>query len=784
MVPKMVPKMVDACIGDRRDVGKGRIRVAELFAGVGGFRLGLEGYHDESHPELEVDGAGDFETVWANQWEPPGTASKQFAWRCYESRFGEGSCINADIHAVLDEVESGVRSLPDADMVVGGFPCFVAGTPVLTECGYKPIEDIAQGDMVLTHEGRYRRVVRTGVTEDAPLVRVRVRGSLDVECTPNHPFMVRRRKSVWRDGTPTFEFDALHSCAAADLVPGEDFVMLAKLPGEVSDVDASEEEAWLLGRYMADGRLDERYRSGHKNTRRHRVIYSFAAAKAAAFDEHLDAYQANASIQHRRFAKRTITSTRLCELVHRYVPGRKGSAKTFSSEVLFWPRELAFAFLDGYESGEGCAGVVCADPDGRRLSTMSRDMALMLTLLISRVRGQVAQVHEVAPLSGSRVVDPTPWYAITYKANDCVRGQWVELDGKVFVPVRRVECLSEKATVYNFEVADDHTYVVGQCVVHNCQDYSVSRPLSQSDGIEGKKGVLWWDIHRFLTLKPSVRMCLFENVDRLIKCPAKRRGRDFAIILSSLMGLGYSVEWRVVNSADYGAPQRRRRVFIYAEKDARWDLERRLEDGVMACALPAKVTSDVLSFGISSDLAEISESWPGYKTSPFREAGVASDFHVVTAKVEATYSGERRVLGDVLVDASEVPAEYWLEDGQLPRWEYLKGAKREERVSKGGHRYFYTEGAMAFPDALDKPSRTILTGEGGRGASRFKHVVEQDGLLRRLVPDELDCLQTFPKGWTDTGMSDHQRAFCAGNALVADTVRLIAREIMRRDQGV
>ena len=75
-----------------------KIRVAELFAGVGGFRLGLEGYHDPARPEFEMPAAGPFETVWANQWEPPGTDSKQFAARCYEARFGEGSVVNEDIH--------------------------------------------------------------------------------------------------------------------------------------------------------------------------------------------------------------------------------------------------------------------------------------------------------------------------------------------------------------------------------------------------------------------------------------------------------------------------------------------------------------------------------------------------------------------------------------------------------------------------------------------------------------------------------------------------------------
>ncbi|MEK6809392.1 MAG: DNA (cytosine-5-)-methyltransferase, partial [Nanoarchaeota archaeon] len=96
-----------------------------------------------------------------------------------------------------------------------------------------------------------------------------------------------------------------------------------------------------------------------------------------------------------------------------------------------------------------------------------------------------------------------------------------------------------------------------------CQDYSVAKSLSQSKGITGKKGVLWWEIHRILKdSKSNPEFVLLENVDRLLSSPASQRGRDFAIMLASLSDLGYIVEWRIINAADYGMPQRRRRVFI------------------------------------------------------------------------------------------------------------------------------------------------------------------------------------------------------------------------------
>lgn len=154
---------------------------------------------------------------------------------------------------------------------------------------------------------------------------------------------------------------------------------------------------------------------------------------------------------------------------------------------------------------------------------------------------------------------------------------------------------------------------------------------------------------------------------------------------------------------------------------------------------------------------------------------------VFTAEVVPSCGGPFATLGDVLVPEAEVPEAFFIDEDKLGRWEYFKGAKKEERTHSSGYTYLYSEGGMAFPDALDKPSRTILTGEGGAGASRTKHVVKtESGRYRRLVPDELDQLQTFPKGWTDAGMTDGNRAFCMGNALVVSVVHRIGKEIAKR----
>lgn len=320
-----------------------------------------------------------------------------------------------------------------------------------------------------------------------------------------------------------------------------------------------------------------------------------------------------------------------------------------------------------------------------------------------------------------------------------------------------------------------------------CQDYSVAKPLSQSGGIEGKKGVLWWDIYKFLKIQldkspENAEWCLLENVDRLLKSPASQRGRDFAIILSCLASLGYCVEWRVVNSAAYGFSQRRKRVYILARRNANWELSKRLTSGIMSRAFPFNPVGNISYVDIPKDPFVATKDFNSErsKTSPFLDAGVMVDNRVITCKVEEVYKGQFKTLGDVLSPESEIPDNFFVDDSQLERWEKLKSSKREERINKHtGQTYFYSEGSMAFPDLLTNPSRTILTGEGGTSPSRFKHIIKVAKRYRRLVPDELDQLQGFPKGWTNTGMSDNNRAFCMGNALVVGVVNRIGKEIYK-----
>ena len=325
-----------------------------------------------------------------------------------------------------------------------------------------------------------------------------------------------------------------------------------------------------------------------------------------------------------------------------------------------------------------------------------------------------------------------------------------------------------------------------------CQDYSVASTLSRSGGIEGKKGVLWWQIYRILNEKGKDRpnYVFFENVDRLLGSPAKQRGRDFAIILASLSDLGYVVEWRVINAADYGMPQRRRRTYIvgYLESSTISQKINNLQDwvqydGVMAKAFAFSPKEKTVSeFDIIGTIKDVSDNFnKGMKISPFGTAGIMKDRHVYSVDTVAIYEGTRLTLGSNLVDENFVPEEFFISPEDLAKWEYEKGAKKIERVSKEGFKYTFSEGGMGFPDNPEKPSRTIITGEGGSSASRFKHVVKTpSGRYRRLLPIELERLNMFPDNHTyHPEVSDGRRAFLMGNALVCGVVQQVGKSLYR-----
>lgn len=363
--------------------------------------------------------------------------------------------------------------------------------------------------------------------------------------------------------------------------------------------------------------------------------------------------------------------------------------------------------------------------------------------------------------------------------------KYSELEGKD--SITEVQLNTDISTVEANEIPS-HSLLVGG---FPCQDYSVAR--TGATGLEGKKGVLWWEIYRIAKeKKPS--FLLLENVDRLLKSPSKQRGRDFGVMLYSLYQLGYTVEWRIINAAEYGFAQRRRRVFIFAFKnDTNYSKTSNLTEekdnlkdwlhtrGFFQNEFPIQhdyeskhkpVYDKTFLNKEIKDVADISDTF----ALSFRNSGVMHNGVIYTEETLPDYTGHQVTLGEIL-ETGRVDERYFLTPQQIEKFNYLKGPKRIERTSKEGFSYIFSEGGMTFPDDLSLPGRTMLTSEAS--VNRSTHVVSDKvtGKLRFLTPVEAERLNGFPDNWTDSGMPEKFRYFTMGNALVVSLIEKMGKTL-------
>jgi len=345
-----------------------------------------------------------------------------------------------------------------------------------------------------------------------------------------------------------------------------------------------------------------------------------------------------------------------------------------------------------------------------------------------------------------------------------------------------------------------------------CQDYSVARSKKNELGIEGKKGVLFWEIIRATeVIKP--KYLILENVDRLLKAPSSQRGRDFAVMLAAFNELGYSVEWRVINAADYGRAQRRRRVFFFVfRNDTKWGerlhktyesnlpkkatTEERLAqyqnyifaDGLFGRQFPVKdmaVKKRINANHLIGDIAEVSET---FKDGKFWNSGLMTNGYYYTIETDPIVENPI-TMGDIVVPEDTVDAKYYITGEKLEKFKYLRGPKKITRTSADGHEYTYAEGGMSEYDSLELPGRTMLTSEGS--VNRSTHLLKINGNYRLITPIEAERLQDFPDDWTKFKLnakgeveevSDRMRMFFMGNALVTGIVKRIGDELQKIDK--
>lgn len=448
------------------------------------------------------------------------------------------------------------------DFVFGGIPCFGAGTLILTKSGYQPIEDVRRGELVLTHEGRWRPVTNTMQRDNAELVRVAVQGSPGTVTTADHPYLARMRSTVWDNSRRRY----VRSWTNAEWTPagelaGDHFAAQVLPEGQYDD--RTEEFWWVVGRYLADGWLLKRASRGRgeratvipvghviiccSNGESDELRNRIGAAGFHCFPE-----------QCATGVKWHIANANLHHILSGF--GKYAHGKLLPGWVHELPQRSAEALLTGYLSGDGYQDQRTGE---WRATTVSKQLAMGVALLAQQARGVVASVRRCAmpkrTVIEGREVNQRNFYVVGIPRSN--RSAFVE-GNRGWKLVRRV-VPAGTGTVYNLSVAEDESYVADGCVVHNCQPYSCA---GKQQG-EADERDLWPDFRRVLgEIQP--RVALVENVAGFVA-----HGGGLQRVCGELAEDGYVCEWATVGAWEVGANHRRDRVWVvaYASGEPGWE---------------------------------------------------------------------------------------------------------------------------------------------------------------------------------------------------------------------
>lgn len=499
----------------------------------------------------------------------------KYAIKSYCAIHGVNESLNLGDITKVDETK-----LEDFNMICGGSPCFVEGTKVLTTKGYKNIEEIQVGDMVLTHKNRYMPVVNIGGEQNQEIYLLRAQGFLKTECTDYHPFYCKRNKK----SNP-------EKVRLKDIKKG--YYIGSHINNEsINEFNLSNEECWILGRYVADGHIRKEKRKGRRNSYQYQCILSIGNDKVEKLKEivkenHFSCYPHGESVHRVVFS-----SMNLVNFIIDNGFGRSAGTKKIPQFIINLPLDKLESFLEGYMAGDGC------EIEGKyQATTVSKKLAMSLCLAIQKVYRVGCRIyfderpdkHEIE----GRIVNQKSTYMIRFMKESQKQAWFIEND-IIWYPVKEILNTGKIEDVYNIEVKEDHTYTANNMITFNCQDFSVAgkqkgsvwtckdcgyeyNPLTVhwsqrnkcsycgSENIEKTRSSLLVEYLRVIRAnKPNFGM--YENVKNIVG--KQFRNTTFKLFEEELHEYGYNTYWKVLNAKDYGIPQNRERVYlIFIKKD-------------------------------------------------------------------------------------------------------------------------------------------------------------------------------------------------------------------------
>lgn len=529
------------------------LRVFTTFSGYDSQCLALERLK-EARPGF------DYELVGWSEIEPNAIKAHNLLFPMWADRnYGDISKIDWD-------------SAPDFDLFTYSSPCFVGGTLVLTYNGYTPIEEVKEGDLVLTHMNNYRKVVKPMRNKYyGTMVKLNAMCSNEIKCTGNHPFFVRKKKRVGHLGLRAFckpEWVAAEKLNK-DFYLGYAINQQSELPewngcinnqwGHHRRVNTLSEKFtnkafwYLMGRYVGDGWKRE------SRTGKSVVICCSDRNKETLLNAINQLNIHYHTISERTVYKVVISSNELFLFVERY--GYYAHGKCIDGETLALPKELLKSFLTGYIDSDG---YIC-ESEGKqktKITTTSRILAYGVAQCVAKAYSAVPKIYfnnrpKKTIIEGREVNQRDTW-EIVWKNTLCKQDKAFYEDGYIWFPIRKLEIYHDCADVYNMEVESDNSYTANGTIVHNCQDFSTAGLQKGGEEGSGTRSSLLWECRKaIVTKRPAY--CMLENVKALTH---KKFMPLFQRWCDELDSYGYTNHWQILNAKDYGVPQNRERVFL------------------------------------------------------------------------------------------------------------------------------------------------------------------------------------------------------------------------------
>ncbi|WP_315922708.1 DNA (cytosine-5-)-methyltransferase [Mesorhizobium sp. SP-1A] len=544
--PVEITTKLKALQPEPRHQSQNKFRFIDLFAGIGGLRKAFEN-------------AGG-ECVFTSEWN-------QNALETYMANYGVGHPVAGDI----TKVEA--SEIPDHDILVGGFPCFPAGTLIETETRFRPIEDIRAGDMVATHQHRLRKVLTAMRRDDAELYDVKITGIPSFKTTDEHPFYVRKKQRSWNNARRGYDytFGEPEWIAAQDLT-GDHY---AALPVDTEFLSQGDEPFsgnafwYLVGRWLGDGWIADypRTEEGRENSRIRKVLICTGTEDADNLETAIKA----AGFSCTRVTERTVVKFHICskdfvEFLAQF--GRCADGKQLPRRIFSLPLSAQKEIWNGWMDADGYKH---KDSEKYSATSINRALSLQMARLARNVYGRVATVKRsnVPPtkvIEGRNVNQRAQYHTTLAPTN---HGLTFIEGNYAWVKVKSVKKTGETATVYNIEVEEDNSYVAEGVIVHNCQPFSLAGVSKKNStgtphGFEDKtQGTLFFDVARIIKEKRP-KAFLLENVRNLA---AHDKGRTFEVIKNVLQEeLGYTIAWKIMEGTPW-VPQRRPRIAIVGFRD-------------------------------------------------------------------------------------------------------------------------------------------------------------------------------------------------------------------------